>query len=268
MKNIHKIIESPVEIKDKCSWWYNTTTGETLRWNGTIWKEIDTSSYITDAYTKAESDNKFETIENVADLLDNKADAAITLEGYGIPDTPLDNKMYGRKNRNWEEITTSGGGITDAPSDDKIYGRQNGEWSEIVNSGGGGGITDAPSDNKTYGRLNATWSEIDTSSYITDAPADGFVYGRKAGVWEQIDTSVGGIINHNDISGRNDDLNFLHTTQAQQDRWTNNYTYKLGPQSVSNWVASIEYDNFYFQAQINIPNLTENDFVNVVFGVQ
>ena len=109
MKNIHKIIESPTEIKDKCSWWYNTTTGETLRWNGTIWEEIDTSSYITDAYTKAESDDKFETIENVADLLDNKADWADTLAGYGIPDTPLDNKMYGRKNRNWEEIDTSGG---------------------------------------------------------------------------------------------------------------------------------------------------------------
>ena len=40
MKNIHKIIESPVEITDKCSWWYNTITGETLRWNGTIWEVI------------------------------------------------------------------------------------------------------------------------------------------------------------------------------------------------------------------------------------
>ena len=43
MKNIHKIIESPTEIMDKCAWWYNTITGETLRWNGTIWEEIDTS---------------------------------------------------------------------------------------------------------------------------------------------------------------------------------------------------------------------------------
>ena len=40
MKNIHKIIESPIEIKDKCAWWYNTITGETLRWNGTIWEVI------------------------------------------------------------------------------------------------------------------------------------------------------------------------------------------------------------------------------------
>ena len=40
MKNIHKIIESPTKIMDKCSWWYNTTTGETLRWNGTIWEAI------------------------------------------------------------------------------------------------------------------------------------------------------------------------------------------------------------------------------------
>ena len=40
MKNIHKIIESPTEILDKCSWWYNTITGETLRWNGTVWEAI------------------------------------------------------------------------------------------------------------------------------------------------------------------------------------------------------------------------------------
>lgn len=40
MKNIHKIIESPTEITDKCAWWYNTITGETLRWNGTIWEVV------------------------------------------------------------------------------------------------------------------------------------------------------------------------------------------------------------------------------------
>ena len=40
MKNIHKIIESPTEITDKCSWWYNTITGETLRWNDTIWEVV------------------------------------------------------------------------------------------------------------------------------------------------------------------------------------------------------------------------------------
>ena len=40
MKNIHKIIESPTEITDKCSWWYNTITGEILRWNGTIWEVV------------------------------------------------------------------------------------------------------------------------------------------------------------------------------------------------------------------------------------
>lgn len=40
MKNIHKIIESPTEIIDKCSWWYNTITGEILRWNDTIWEVV------------------------------------------------------------------------------------------------------------------------------------------------------------------------------------------------------------------------------------
>ena len=40
MKNIHKIIESPTEITDKCAWWYNTITGEILRWNDTIWEVV------------------------------------------------------------------------------------------------------------------------------------------------------------------------------------------------------------------------------------
>ena len=59
----------------------------------------------------------------------------------------------------------------------------------------------------------------------------------------------------------------MHATQAQHDRWTNNYSYKIENTSVSSWVASTKYVDFAFQAQINIANLSEDDFVNVVFGV-
>lgn len=39
---------------------------------------------MTNYYTKNQSDNKYETIENVANLLANKADKSNTLSGYGI----------------------------------------------------------------------------------------------------------------------------------------------------------------------------------------
>jgi hypothetical protein len=48
---------------------------------------------------------------------------------------------------------------------------------------------------------------------------------------------------------------------------TNNYTYKIEDTSVPTWAASTKYVNFQFQAQINIADLSESDFVNVVFGV-
>ena len=80
-------------------------------------------------------------------------------------------------------------------------------------------------------------------------------------------TSGGGDIEHDDTLNKNSNPLFLHSTQNQQDRWTNNYTYKIEDTSVSTWVASTKYVDFAFQAQINIANLSEDDFVNVVFGV-
>ena len=49
----------------------------------------------------------------------------------------------------------------------------------------------------------------------------------------------------------------------------NNDTYKLEDTDVDilTWAVSNKYTGFGYQAQINIPNLTEDDFVNVVFGV-
>ena len=78
--------------------------------------------------------------------------------------------------------------------------------------------------------------------------------------------STGGTVEHDDTLNKNSNTDFLHTTQVQQERWTNNYSYKIEDTSVSAWVASSAYAGYGFQAQINIPNLTESDIVSVVFA--
>ena len=77
----------------------------------------------------------------------------------------------------------------------------------------------------------------------------------------------GGDVEHDDTLNKNGNPLFLHATQTQHDLWTNNYSYKLTDIAVSSWSASTKYAGFGYKAQINIENLTENDFVNVVFGV-
>ena len=81
-----------------------------------------------------------------------------------------------------------------------------------------------------------------------------------------ISSSSGGDIEHDDTLNKNGNPLFLHATQAQQDRWTNNYSYKIEDTNVSTWAASTAYTGYGFQAQINIPNLTENDIASVTFA--
>ena len=47
----------------------------------------------------------------------------------------------------------------------------------------------------------------------------------------------------------------------------NNDTYKIENTEVSTWAVSNKYTGFGYQAQIDIADLSESDFVNVVFGV-
>ena len=75
------------------------------------------------------------------------------------------------------------------------------------------------------------------------------------------------ITSHKDVTDKNAETDFLHATQAQHDRWTNNYSYKIEDTSVSTWADSTAYAGYGYQAQINIADLSESDFVNVVFGV-
>lgn len=79
-----------------------------------------------------------------------------------------------------------------------------------------------------------------------------------------IDTPLS--IEHDQTRDKNGNPDFLHATQAQHDRWTNNYTFKLENKEVNTWAESTAYVGYGFQAQILIANLTENDLVSVVFS--
>ena len=73
-------------------------------------------------------------------------------------------------------------------------------------------------------------------------------------------------LRHDALRDLNGNPNFLHITQEQKNKLINNYTYKILNTSVSNWVASNTYSGYLFQATINISNLIEGDFVDVLFN--
>ena len=81
-----------------------------------------------------------------------------------------------------------------------------------------------------------------------------------------ISSTSGGSVEHDDTLNKNGNHDFLHATQSQHDRWTNNYSYKIENKEVSTWAASTAYAGYGYQAQINIPNLTENDIASVTFA--
>ena len=123
---------------------------------------------------------------------------------------------------------------------------------------------------------NEMLNELGVAQGFTNDLAENLItQGVAASDTEGLDTLVpkvltisgGGSIEHDDTLNRNNDPDFLHATQAQHDRWTNNYSHKLTDVAVSSWSESTKYADFGYQAQILINNLTEADFVNVVFGV-
>ena len=130
--------------------------------------------------------------------------------------------------------------------------------------------------NLDYEPISAAFAGDVYSCLTTDRL--GFrVYGSTSGANRTLTTKIGDgnlsffatplSIRHDQTRDKNGNPNFLHATQAQHDRWTNNYSYKIEDTSVSDWGASTKYSDFAYEAQINISDLTETDFVNVVFGV-
>ena len=96
---------------------------------------------------------------------------------------------------------------------------------------------------------------------------DTLIAGNNITIVGSVISSTGGVsIEHDDTLNKNINPLFLHATQTQHDRWTNNYTYKLTDVAVSSWSASTKYVDFGFQAQINIDDLTESDIVSVTFA--
>ena len=139
----------------------------------------------------------------------------------------------------------------------------NAEKQIFLTSGGGGGgdslwevgdgNTRQPKEDKTFTIKKAY--EVNTETGSTDK------YLNEQGDFTKP------LIKHEDLTYKNAEPNFLHATQAQHDRWTNNYTYKIENKEVSTWAASTAYAGYGFQAQIDIADLSEFDSVNVVFGL-
>ena len=101
-----------------------------------------------------------------------------------------------------------------------------------------------------------------------DSKQDTLIAGDNITIVGNVISSTGsGDIEHDDTLNKNGNPDFLHATQTQQDRWMNNYTYKIEDTSVSTWAVSNKYTGFGYQAQINIADLSEFDSVNVVFGL-
>ena len=94
---------------------------------------------------------------------------------------------------------------------------------------------------------------------------DTLIAGENITIVGNVISSTGNV-EHDDTLNKNGNPDFLHATQAQQDRWTNNYSYKIENKEVSTWAASTAYAGYGYQAQINIPNLTENDIASVTFA--
>lgn len=92
------------------------------------------------------------TLRDIYYSLDKKINEY--LKDY-IKDAPSDNKIYGRKNNNWENIESQG--ITDAPVDGKKYLRQDSQWVEETKVD--------TSNLVSKGELS---KKLDTSTYNTD----------------------------------------------------------------------------------------------------
>ena len=99
-----------------------------------------------------------------------------------------------------------------------------------------------------------------------DSKQDTLIAGENITIIGNVISATPLSIRHDQTRDKNGNPNFLHATQSQHDRWTNNYSYKIEDTRVSAWVASTAYAGYGYQAQINIPNLTENDIVNVTFS--
>ena len=103
-----------------------------------------------------------------------------------------------------------------------------------------------------------------------DNNTSGIISDNVQGAIDEVKVAIDTIplsIRHDQTRDKNGNPDFLHATQAQQDRWTNNYTYKIEDTSVSTWAASAAYAGYGYQAQINIADLSEADSVNVVFSL-
>ena len=122
------------ELNDKLNTSVYTAEKTSFATKEELSNKLDTSTYTTDKATfalKSELPTDYLTDEDLTDYatkteLSNKQDTLIS--GTNIK-TINSQSLLGEGNI---EITVEGGGITDAPIDEKLYGRKNSQWEEIV----------------------------------------------------------------------------------------------------------------------------------------
>ena len=89
---------------------------------------------------------------DLQNALDDKPDIEDLGDLAAVDDPPMDGKLYGRKNRTWEEVS----------SDEAVWGGISGDLSAAL----GAKPSEAPSDGKLYGRKNGAWEQMSSAGVV------------------------------------------------------------------------------------------------------
>ena len=141
----------------------------------------------------------------------------INLNVDGVEEAPVNNTLYGRRNKEWVSVTL-GGGIPDAPVDGLPYVRKDANWEEGYTKTDADAAFEPIGTTATHesrqdnphnvdaaqvgadpaGSAAGVQSNLDTHTsdsdiHFSDAPSDGNQYARQDAGWEVVVGGGGGI---------------------------------------------------------------------------